>query len=123
MACEPRFAVECSHCLVAAQQVEWDKHPSLHPGEEKQRQETRNYDERRIENRGTHLLGSFVDHLHNRFAVGLWQVSVLAQPFVDIFHIHYGVIDERTYCYGYTSEAHGVDTHVHQPQDYDCDDD
>ncbi len=46
----------------------------------------------------------------------------MTQTFVDILHVHDGVVDQRTYRDGDAAETHGVDGQPHEVESYDGDD-
>ncbi len=89
------------------------EHTPFHALKEEQRHESRGYNQRRVENRHTHLGRRMVYHPESALALPFGQTAVLAQPLVHILHIHYRVIHKAANRYRYAAEAHGIDSHTH----------
>ena len=67
---------------------------SLHTGQEEKGDETGYDNQRRVQNRHTHLSRSLENHSQQRPAFLMGQIVVLPQPFENILHIDDGVIDQ-----------------------------
>ena len=89
-----------------------NQHTSFHAREKEKREERGGDDERRVENRHTHLGGGVVDDLAHRLAFSGRQYGVAPQPLVDILDVDNRIVDKTAYGNGYTAETHGVDADV-----------
>ena len=92
------------------------KHASLHSGQEEKRYETDDDDEGGVQDRHPDFFRSFEHYFQYGQPFRCRQCLVRPDMFPDIFHIHYGIVHERAYGYGQTSETHGVDGHAHPVQ-------
>ena len=87
------------------------KHSAFHSGEEEKRDEADYYYEGGVQYRHSDFPGRIKYHVQNRTPPVFREGLVRPDMFPDIFHIDYGVVHQRAYGYGETSQTHGVYGH------------
>ena len=83
--------------------------PALDAGEEKDRREYQNDDERGKQDGISYLHARLIHDLQRRPPLRRGQRRVFAQPTEDILHVNHRVIDKRADGNGHAAERHSVD--------------
>ncbi len=145
--CRRRFAARCVFALLCSEKEgtqhrrereghdgrsdksDDERHPErpqktpFYSREEKERQESRDNYQGRIENGGADLGRRVIHDLKRGTALRRREVAVLLEPLVDVLDIHDCVVHKTPDCNGYASEHHRVDAVTHQVENKHRDND
>ncbi len=88
--------------------------PAFHAGEEEQRREDQDHDDRGEEDRVADFHAGVEDDRNRTASFFGRKVMVLAQPPEDVFHVHDGVVHQGADGDGHAAQSHRVDRRPHR---------
>ena len=90
-----------------------NQHTPFHSCQEKQRNKADYNNQGRVQDRHTHFLRSIEHDFNHALTFPFGQQAILTQVLPYIFHIHNGIIHQRTNGNGHTTQTHGIDGESH----------